>query len=786
MLLVRKRDGSEERFSEEKLVNSVRRCIERVGLSPEMSLPLVKSAVETLRDRGVGDVVESEVLADAIEATMMAWSVFDPRWLEAAKSYHLYRLYKEVGRDPEDVHPRDRLLSYQALRLLRSRYLLRDPATGRVVETPQEMFARVARTVAQAERLYGSSEEEVRRIAQEFYELMSDLRFLPNSPTLMNAGTKLNQLAACFVVPVEDSIEGIFDALAVMAKLQKTGAGVGFDFSSLRPKGDPISSTGGASSGPVSFMKIFDVTAEVMKEGGRRRGAMMAIMHDWHPDVLEFIEAKCVDPDAFPNFNLSVAVHDEFMRRAVSGGEWYLVNPRECPEIMSAVKGEVVEIAKRCKNVRRVRAPEVFERIVMCAWASGDPGLVFIDRVNEHNPTPSLGIIRATNPCGETPLLEWEACNLGSLNLAKYVSRAGGEPVIDWHSLGKDVELAVRFLDDVIDVSDYPDARIAEAVRKTRKVGLGVMGLADMLVELGVRYDSDDAFYLVDHLMEFIAFKAKEASVKLAKERGPYPEFKRSRHANGWFNWEPQVDRQRVYDEGAVSQRVRRMVESRPRLDWERLREEVKRYGLRNASLTTIAPTGSISIIAGVNSGIEPYFALAYVRFTSVGAFIEVNKYLQQWMASRGLLTDENIRWLVSSGSVMGAPWAPKELREVLRTAHDIDPLDHVRMQAVVQRWVDNAVSKTINMKAEASVEDVRKAYILAWELGCKGITVYRDRSKPSQVIAVGEELKKVLRKPPAAPRVRAKNVPLMLRIRKEEVKAVTEEYAGGCPSCDL
>ena len=759
-----------------KIAEFLARAAEAAGVSLSEVESLRSEVLKLLESRGIKSPGSTEFL-DACEHVAMLWGVVDDRWSEFARVLLLLRIYGEAGKEFKGLQGVEKLLTYQALRLLYARYLLRDEE-GRVREVPADVFKRVAYFVAMAESRYGS---DIEYFSREFHRLLSELRFIPNSPTLMNAGTRRHQLAACFVVPVEDDTNTILDALRVTALIMKTGAGAGFDFSRLRPRGDVIAGTGGRSSGPVSFMKLFDVLTDVIKEGGKRRGAMMGLLHDWHPDVLDFIRSKCGSSKIFENFNLSVGIHDAFMKALEEDSEWYLFNPRTCREVRDAVSGDLARARGACRPWTVVRAKEVFESIVKCAWASGDPGAVFIDRLNEHNPTPHLGKIHAVNPCGETPLLDWEACNLGSINLVKYVEFGR----IKWEELARDVRLAVRFLDDVIDMSWYPDPRIEEAVLRTRKIGLGVMGLADMLVELGVPYDSHDALYIADKLMEFIAYHARAESNELARERSPYPEFPRSIHAKGRFNWEPQVPASEIYDLSAVSDDAKKMVDDRPPPDWDALRKEM-REGTRNASVTTVAPTGSISIIADVTSGIEPFFALVYVREVSIGRFLEVNKYLKRSLKCEGMLSKDRLLEVAKAGSAAKIAWLPEKWRRLLKTAHDIAPEWHVRMQAVFQRWVDNAVSKTVNLRHDASVEEVAKVFKLAWKLGCKGITVFRDRSKPEQVVVVGDEITEVLRSVPEPTRTKDKSYHRWFRIGKEEIAAAPEDYSGGCPTCDL
>jgi len=526
-------------------------------------------------------------------------------------------------------------LSDNALRVLRERYLIKDDE-GNVIETPEEMFMRVAKAVAQAEG------EESEELVKEFYNLMASLDFLPNSPTLMNAGRTGGQLAACFVLPIEDSMEGIFEALKNMALIHKSGGGTGYNFSKLRPAGDKVSSTNGVASGPVSFMGMFDQATEVVMQGGMRRGANMGILNADHPDVFNFIRAK-TEEGKLKNFNISIGASDKFMKAVENDEDWDLINPRN---------GEVT---------KTVKARELFNLICEMAWKTGDPGMIFLDRLEETNPTPHLGKIDATNPCGEQPLLPFEACNLGSINLSHMVK--DGE--IDWEKLKRTTRLAVRFLDDVIDVNEYPIPIIKETVMKTRKIGLGVMGWADMLFMLRIPYDSEEAIELAKKVMSTITETGREASRELAKTRGAYPA-----------------------DRGT---------------------------GQRNATITTIAPTGSISMIADCSSGIEPVFALEFTKEVLEGKrFTYKNKYYQQAL-EEGL--DEAI------------------IKRVFKTAHDISPEWHVRMQAAFQEAVDNAVSKTINLPNSASVEDVKKAYLLAFKTKCKGITVFRDGCRSEQVL---------------------------------------------------
>jgi ribonucleoside-diphosphate reductase alpha chain len=565
-------------------------------------------------------------------------------------------------------------LSNNALRVLQARYLRRD-AAGRVLETPEDMFVRVADAIAQAEAAFGHP-DRVSYWRDEFYRLMTSLIFLPNSPTLMNAPG--GQLSACFVLPVEDSIEDIFKAVQEMALVQRSGGGTGFSFSHLRPKGDFVASTGGEASGPVSFMKIFDCATEHIKRGGRRRGANMGILRVDHPDILEFVTAKR-DGLTLQNFNLSVGVTDDFMEAVCHGTSYDLIHPRTG------------------RTVGRLTAREVFQTITDVAWGTGDPGLLFLDAINQANPTPHLGAIEATNPCGEVPLLPYEPCNLGSLNVALLISERNGRPVVDWERLRVNVRLAVRFLDNVIEVNRYPTPETARMARGNRKIGLGVMGFADLLIRLGLSYDSDEAVELGERLMRTIAEEARATSQKLAEERGVFP------------NWSGSI-------------------------------YEPQRLRLRNATCTAIAPTGTISIIAGTSASIEPLFALAYRRWHSLGGerFVEVNRLLLDYCTRHGLNTEMVMDEVQKRGRLAGVPGLPDEVSRLFVTALDIPVERHLQMQAAFQRHVDNSVSKTINLSQEATADDVASAYRRGWELGLKGVTVYRYGSKASQVLELG------------------------------------------------
>ncbi len=701
----------EEQKLYSRIVRAIFETAETMGIAEREALEqLSRQVIERLRRRplpGLEEFVpEAKIFrfSDA-EIEHIAKEVISEELKRKKPSRRITLVSPEIPSEEEIK------LTPTAKAVLERRYLKKDEK-GRVIETPKELFQRVARHIASAERIY-DPDADVEKWEREFFRLMANLEFLPNSPTLMNAGRELGQLSACFVIPIEDSMDSIFDAVKYTALIHKSGGGTGFSFSRLRPESDRVGSTGGVASGPVSFMRVFDTATDVIKQGGMRRGANMAILRVDHPDILKFITAK-EDPRAFTNFNLSVAVPDEFMEKVERGEDYDLINPRT---------GEAVG---------RLNAKEVFDKIVEMAWKTGDPGLVFIDRINRDNPTPHLGQIESTNPCGEQPLLPFESCNLGSINLSKMLKEENGRFVIDWEKLRKTVWVAVRFLDNVIDVNKYPLPQIEEMTKKTRKIGLGVMGFADMLIKMGVPYDSEEALRIAEEVMEFIDTEALKASESLAEERGVFPAFKGS-----------------IYDRPGGPK-------------------------VRNATRTTIAPTGTLSIIAGCSSGIEPLFAIAFVRHILEGEhFIEVNPLFEEIAKKEGFWSEELMKKVAEKGSIQDMEEIPPHIRRLFVTAHDIAPEWHVRMQAAFQKHTNNAVSKTVNLPHHATKEDVARVFFQAFREGCKGITVFRDRCREDQVLSVGLKGKEER----AAP-AEEKLVP---RPRPRTTRGVTERVTTGC-----
>jgi ribonucleoside-diphosphate reductase alpha chain len=592
-------------------------------------------------------------------------------------------------------------LSSNAVVVLKRRYLKKDDR-GEVAEAAPDMFRRVAETIAEIDRLY-DPKAEVAATTRKFYEIMSNLAFMPNSPTLMNAGRELGQLSACFVLPVEDDIESIFEAVKHTALIHKSGGGTGFSFSRIRPANDPVMSTKGVASGPISFMNIFDVATETIKQGGTRRGANMGILRIDHPDIEKFITCKN-DTKRLTNFNLSVGLTDEFMEAVKAGRDFPLVNPRTKQE------------------VKRVNASALFDLIVQSAWATGEPGIIFLDALNRDNPVPHLGDIEATNPCGEQPLLPYESCNLGSLNLAKVVK----DGAVDYPALSDLVHTAVHFLDNVIDANRFPLEQIKQRTMDTRKIGLGVMGFADMLLKMGLRYNSEEAVAVAEQVMGFIQKEARAASAALAERRGNFAYYAGSR-----------------YDGNGMGR-------------------------MRNATTTTIAPTGTISIISGCSSGIEPLFAVSYVRRVLEGTeLIEVHPHFEELAKRQGFYTPELMKRIAATGSIRDIKEIPRDLRRLFVTAHEISPQWHIKIQAAFQKYTDNAVSKTVNFPQQATQDDVRQVYLMAYDMGLKGVTIYRDGSREEQVLSFGK--------------TKATMQYITPRPRPERTNGVTELITTGC-----
>ncbi len=587
-------------------------------------------------------------------------------------------------------------LSENAIKVLEKRYLTRSE-NGKPIETPEELFRRVSNAVAFADKNYGKSDIEINNVSDRFYQMMLNRYFMPNSPTLMNAGKKLGQLAACFVLPVEDSLDDIFETIKNTALIHQSGGGTGFSFSRLRPKNSIVRSTMGVSSGPVSFMKVFNAATEAVKQGGTRRGANMGILRVDHPDILEFIDCK-TDNNSLNNFNISVALTDKFMEACLNNADYELINPQN---------GEIVE---------NLNANFVFDKIVYNAWRNGEPGIVFIDRMNYDNPTPKIGKIESTNPCGEVPLLPYEACNLGSINLG-LMTKDSRE--IDWELLEQTVKTAIHFLDNVIDVSKYPLPQISNMVRCNRKIGLGVMGWADLLMKLGISYASEDGVKLAGQIMEFIDYVSKKESVKLAKVRGKFENF-----ADSIYDGEHYLfNKFKNKSFGKISEE-----------QWLELDNEIDEFGIRNATTTCIAPTGTISMIAGASGGIEPLFGLVFSRLIlDKTEMLEVNSIFRDYMVSHCLYSEKLMSEISKDGSVAHIKELSEDVKSIFMTAHDISPYWHVKMQAAFQMHTDNAVSKTVNFVESATCEDIKNTYILAYQNGLKGITVYRNNSRSFQ-----------------------------------------------------
>ena len=668
---IRKRDGRLVDFDQSKIAEAIWKAAKEVGekdrqLANRLAAEVVKRLGKQLKPREIPTV---EQVQDLVEVTLI-----DKGHARIAKAYILYRQKRaEIRKAKTMLGIVDELkLPLNSILVLERRYLQKDE-NGKVIESTGQMFRRIAKGIAEVDKQYGKSNAEVKEFENEFYRMMTSLEFIPNSPTLMNTGTYLRQLSACFVLPVEDSIESIFDTLKAAALIHKTGGGTGFAFSRLRPKGDVVRTTGGIASGPISFATIYDTATDVVKQGGRRRGANMGILRVNHPDIMDFIVAKEKE-GVLRNFNISIGVTDDFMRAVEKDADFELVNPRNR------------QVAKKLK------ARAIWNLIIMMAWKNGEPGVIFLDTINKYNPTPRAGQIEATNPCGEQPLLPYESCNLGSIDVSKFVNDDGK---MDWDRLRETVRTAVRFLDNVVDANVYVLPQIEEITKGNRKIGLGVMGFADMLIKRGIRYDTDEGLKAAEELMKFMNEEGHKMSAELGKEKGNFPNFPGST-----------------------------------------LEKDRKTH--RNATVTTVAPTGTISIIAGCSQGIEPLFAIAYVREvaeTLGRTLVEVNPLFENIALREGFYSGELIKEVSRRTSIQDLKEIPQKWRRLFVTAHDMTAEMHVRTQAAFQKYSDNAVSKTINFPNLATPNDVERAYMLAWKLGCKGITVYRHASREAQVL---------------------------------------------------
>jgi ribonucleoside-diphosphate reductase alpha chain len=685
---IRKRDGRIVDFDSSRIKDAIHKAFIAVELeNGERAEGITKEVVRLLEKDYEGKTPSVEDIQDLVIVVLKRNG-----YTKVANEYGTYRRKKdEIRLLREKLGIEEPKLTVNALEVLGQRYLLKDQ-DEKIIESPSQMFRRVAKAIAKIDRNYGN---DPKASEKTFYEMMTRLDFIPNSPTLFNAGTKLGQLSACFVLPVGDSLESIFTAVKNMAAIEKSGGGVGFDFSRLRPKGDLVRSTKGVASGPVSFMRVFDTTTEVIKAGGKRRGAMMGVLRVDHPDIVEFVTSKQT-PGFLSNFNISVAVTDEFFEALGNNGEYWLVNPRTW------------------EKAEELEAKRVWGLMAKSAWMSGDPGVIFIDEINRHNPTPAIGRIESTNPCGEQPLLPYESCNLGSINLSRMVERGK----VSWKKIKETVRDAVHFLDNVVDANKYPLKETEKITRANRKIGLGVMGFADMLIKLEIPYDSEQALKLGEETMQFIEREAHRKSVETAEERGSFPNFDKS--------------------------------------IWK------DKYGaMRNATVTTIAPTGSISIIAGCSSGIEPLFAISFIRNVLSGTrLFETNPLFEASAKAKGFYSAQLLEEIARTGSAQKIRGVPEDVKRLFVTALDIQPEWHVRMQAAFQKYTDNAVSKTVNMPASATVDDVREVYELAWKLKCKGVTVFRYGSRPEQVLYIGE-----------------------VKTREAKFVSAESEYAGGCPT---
>ncbi len=695
---VKKRNGEVVSFNKSKITNAVKKALNATNNDPELSEDISNKVTEQLnKNFSKNQTPTVEEIQDIVEKTLIKNNLSD-----VAKAYILYRNKQTQQRDLKDFFgvQDDLKLNLNAIKVLRDRYLKKNEQ-GEIIETPSEMFERVAKKVASADKK--NSDIDVGKLEKKFFEIMVNLEFLPNSPTLMNAGLTLpQQLSACFVLPVYDSLESIFDSVKNMALIHKSGGGTGFSFSKIRPQGDIVKTTKGIASGPISFMKVFDKTTNVVKQGGRRRGANMGILSFDHPDIISFVNAKDTEGE-FENFNLSVSVTDDFIKAIKNDEKIDLINPRTKNKLKS------------------IKAKNLFDQITFQAWKTGDPGLIFLDEINKKHPLKKLGEIEATNPCGEVPLLPFESCNLGSINLSKMVNKNRSD--VDWEKLNETVKLGVHFLDNIIDVSDFPLPEIEKTTKANRKIGLGVMGFAELLIKLNIPYNSKKALNLAEKIMRFITEKGRKKSEELAKTKGSFPNFDKS--------------------------------------IWKQ-----KHKYMRNATITTIAPTGTISVIAGCSSGIEPLFAVAFIRNIMEGKkFFEVNSLFEKQLKKQDIYDKNLIKKIAKKGSIQNIDEIPSDPKKIFLTAMDIKPETHVKIQAAFQKHTDNAVSKTVNLPKDCSIDTVKNIYLLAHKLKCKGITIYRYGSKQNQVLSFAEA------------------------DERSDYFNVESNYSGGCPldgSCEM
>lgn len=706
---IRKRDGRIVKLDPVKIKTAIFKAAQSVGGTDEtLAKTLSDKVIETVQEKFKGRIPKVEDIQDVVEMVLIKEG-----HAKTAKAYILYRHERSEIRETKEMIgvDDDIKMSINAIKVLEKRYLKKDD-NGKVIETPRGMLKRVSSNIAEADKKYeGFNAKKSEKI---FFDMMVNNEFLPNSPTLMNAGKALQQLAACFVLPVEDSMEKIFESVKNTALIHQSGGGTGFSFSRIRPRNDIVTSTKGQASGPLSFMTVFDAATETVKQGGTRRGANMAILRIDHPDILDFIVAKERN-DVLNNFNISVAITEKFMEAVLNDEPYELINPRNK------------------QPVKSLNAKRVFDLMVTMAWKNGEPGIVFIDRINRDNPTPHIGEIESTNPCGEQPLLPYESCNLGSINLSNHYKDGD----VDWEKLKTTIKNSVHFLDNVIDMNNYPIKEIHDMVHANRKIGLGVMGWADLLIKVGIGYNSEEAVEKAEQVMKFINDESKAASIELAKKRGVFKNFKGS-----------------IFDNP----------EAEP---------------IRNATTTTIAPTGTLSILGNCSSGIEPLFAISFIRnIMDNTEMLEVNPLFKEKIKEEGLYSDALMRSIAKKGTIQHIEGIPDHLKKVFVTSHDIEPIWHVKMQAAFQRHVDNAVSKTVNFPYFATTNDVEDVFMLAYREGCKGITIYRDGSRESQVLNIEKVNKSIEKKETKIEKKPAK--------KKDENLVVSSTFSGGCTTCDV